>query len=259
MADKIGLIIPTLGERPEYSIQLVESIQDYQDIFEVFIVCPSEKTGQVISIFESLDSAKFIELDQVGLAQAIRAALPQMTADFWNWIGDDDLIVPSGYLKMLEIMRYNENLVLSYSNCEYIDYRDRHIAINKPGLLGIKLVYWGPNLISQPSCLFRKITTMKLDLPSARFKFAFDQELIMSLAQIGSATYVNCLSSKYRWHDVSLTSKNRIQSARESLTIRLEFASNKFSKLLVRILFLPTLLILTVSRFLFWSKSKISN
>lgn len=259
MIDRIGLIIPTLGERPEYSTQLVESIKSFQDLFEICIVYPKAKKFQVTPIFQALESAKLIELDHEGLTHAIRTALPHLTAEYWNWIGDDDLIVASGYQKMLEIMKSNPEVVLSYSNCEYVDHRTRHIAINRPGLLGIKLVHWGPNLISQPSCLFRRTSTMKLDLPSSRFKLAFDQELIMSLSKIGSVTYVNCLSSKYRWHEVSLTSKNRIQSARESLTIRLEFASNQFSKLLVRLLFLPTLLLLTVSRFLFWSKSKISN
>lgn len=256
MESRVGLVIPTLGNRQELTLKLIDSLKTNETFFEIVVVFPSSRREIVESIFGSLSRVKFVECDESGLTSAIRKGLREVRSEYWNWIGDDDIVKPTGYNQMFQALKSDTTLSFTFSNCEYIDSFGNIIGVNRPRQFGLIIAQWGPNVIPQPSCLFRKENSLALDLPSLKYELAMDLDLVLKLRQNGEGRYVNVTSSQYRWHLQTLTNVKNLESGLESLSIRLANRPSWLGKALVLLSFFPTQLLLKILRALFIFRSR---
>jgi len=227
----LGIVIPTLGDRTEYLHQLFISLDEFKIPIEVVVVCPKSRILTITSLYRGSANFKIVEDQGIGLANAINQGFREINSKYWNWIGDDDKLLAIGVEKIIEKLETDSSLSFGWGSCAYIDESSKVLSINKTGKIASKIIFFGPNLIPQPSCVFRFELTKEVGVLDTRLKYAFDQDLIMRLLKIKNAIFLPVLSAEYRWHASSLTASNKRDSARESLNVRLH-SSKKFRRYL---------------------------
>jgi GT2 family glycosyltransferase len=92
--------------------------------------------------------------------------------------------------------------------------------VKRSGIWAGPLLRFGPQLIPQPSAVFRRDAFEKVDGLSDKFEFAFDFDLFLKLTKLGQAVFVDEILSSHRWHKTSLTYSRRWESVREASKAR---------------------------------------
>jgi hypothetical protein len=220
ISTRTGIVVPTLGTRPDYLVECLRSIRAAGDCF-ICLVVPAARNlaGEIEnSLWDSI-----IEDPKIGLAGAINAgveALPS-SIEFCNWLGDDDLLKPGTIIEMENLLVDNKDTVLVYGNCVYIDGSGREIWRSSFGALAAKFIRIGPCLIPQPGSLFRRSQFDYLCGLNVNLGWAFDFDLFIRMSKLGKLSYLNVDVSAFRWHSDSLTVSQRRKSVAEASKVRI--------------------------------------
>ena len=217
--DNIGIVVPTLGRRPEYLLEALKSIRDAGKCFIVIVAPVQADVGKVIdrSFFDAL-----VEDPMQGLVEAINTgvrALPQQI-EYFNWLGDDDTLAPNSLLVSSSPLKDDPKIVCVFGMCQYVNKDGQPIYKNKSGRFAVPLLKFGPQLIPQPGALFRKTSFNKVGGLDPNYKCAFDLDLLLKLKKIGKIHYIPHQLSSFRWHSDSLSVRSRSVSVREARKIR---------------------------------------
>lgn len=228
-----GVVIPTLGMRPEFFFEAISSCKQSKDIY--VLVCgplSSIKNLPGIELADQLDTT----LEGISLEEKIREAFGRLpeTVRFVSWLGDDDMLNVEGALGLVSLMEENQSLVLGYGNCTYIDAQGKALFSNSPGPRGVLFSSFGPQTVSQPSTIYRKSALLENNVMSSEMTLAFDLHILLSLKKYGQHVYIDREVSCWRWHAGSATVGKRAISAWEALQVRATHRG-KFE----RIVFLP--------------------
>ncbi len=223
MNSKVGIVVPTLGRRPEYLDQSLNSIQNAVNdgnVPFVVLVAPS-----------SLDASKYLAEGKInlvmqdnglGLADAINSGFSAMPIqiEYMNWLGDDDMLSPGSLSITSSYLDKNSRSVLVFGSCDYIDGDGNVVWKNISGPHAVPLLRFGPDLIPQPGALFRKNAFWEVQGLDTKYAWAFDFDLFIKLSQIGKLSYVKSTLSSFRWHPESLSVEHRRQSVAEASAVR---------------------------------------
>ena len=213
------IVVPTLGRRPELLEQCLTSIREQDVATDIVLVGP--QSHEVLDrAAQSFDAA--LCPDPGSLAAAINAgvAFYQGTANFVNWLGDDDLLEPGSLRVTVDALESNPDAVLAYGACRYIDDAGRELWISRAGSWAPRILTWGPDLIPQPGMLMRRWAWDAVGGLDEGFRFAFDLDLLLKLKTQGNFVDVGQIVSSFRWHSSSLTVSDRSQSLHESEVAR---------------------------------------
>ena len=214
-----GIVVPTLGTRPEYLYQSLKSIRSAGNTL-IHIVMPDsaslphEITSDMYDLIVS-DPGK-------GLAAAIHAGLGSFpnSVRFINWLGDDDLLAMGSLDKTSQILRLEDEVVLVFGGCDYINATNQVIFTNHSGRYANPLMRCGPQLIPQPGSLFRRDSYVSIGGLHTEYKWAFDLDLLIRLSQVGKMRHIDQTLASFRWHEDSLSVGGRDGSVREASQIR---------------------------------------
>jgi GT2 family glycosyltransferase len=216
---RVGIVVPTLGERPEYLNQCLRSIRAAGEA-HISLVGPKD-----------MDSKELISkglVDKVtpdpggGLASAINAGIVSLpvSVEYVNWLGDDDLLKPGTIEKALGAMATNNRVVAVYGVCDYIDDSGELIWTNKSGRWAKSILRFGPDLIPQPGALIRRSAFESIGRLSSVFGWAFDFDMFIKLSKIGRLVYLPVTLASFRWHPDSLSVGQRRKSVSEASEVR---------------------------------------
>jgi GT2 family glycosyltransferase len=215
MIPSIGIVVPTLGQRPEYLRDCLKSIRSAGEAYVLFVAPESFDFKPYILA----GLADQFELDPgLGLAEAINAgiaALPQEVA-LVNWLGDDDLLTANSLTSTAEVLNRQSDVDLVFGSCDYIDANGTKIWRNKSGQWAVPLLRIGPDLIPQPGALFRRSFFNKVGGANPSFGLAFDFELLIRMSRQGKLKFLNKTLSAFRWHPESLSVELRRQSVMDA-------------------------------------------
>jgi GT2 family glycosyltransferase len=109
---------------------------------------------------------------------------------------------------------------LVYGHCQYIDSVGNDVLVKRSGGWAVPLLRFGPQLIPQPSSVFRRDAFEKVGGLSDEFEFAFDFDMFLKLTKHGKAVFVDKILSSHRWHATSLTYSRRWDSVMEASLVR---------------------------------------
>lgn len=216
---KVGIVVPTLGQRPDYLKQCLRSIREAGEA-QVCLVGPKD-----------LDSKELLDqglIDQVtpdpggGLASAINAGMASLpeTVEFVNWLGDDDLLKPRAIDIALGALLSNTEVAAVYGACDYIDDSGTLIWSNKSGPWAKHILRFGPDLIPQPGALVRRSAFESIGMLSSEFGWAFDFDMFIKLSSAGKLSYLPVTLASFRWHPESLSVGQRRKSVAEASKVR---------------------------------------
>lgn len=220
---KIGIAIPTAFNRPEYLPLAYESIAKQKGDFEleILIGCPSDKLEGVTKALP--EGARVIaESTEPGLAKKLDLLLRELSADcdLIGWLGDDDLLTEGSLAATAKAFAKDEQTVMSYGGCDYIDAAGKVIFTNQSGDWASKILSFGPQLIPQPGSLMKRDAFLKTKGLSNEFALAFDFDLFLQLKNLGKFAFINQTLAQFRWHPTSLSVKQRMRSVTEASRVR---------------------------------------
>jgi hypothetical protein len=215
---RTAIIVPTLGNRPEYLEECVQSIINAGDCL-VVIVAPMET---IFSNFVRSNVNLFVEDPGMGLASAINYAVSKLPSEvmYFNWLGDDDLLVKGSLEACTSLLATRNGVSAVYGQCEYIDQNSRKFGVNFSSIWASKILKFGPDLIPQPGALFRLDAFRAIGGLNTQYKLAFDFDLFINLKTQGELQYVPQLLGKFRWHSDSLSVGSRLASVKEASQVR---------------------------------------
>ena len=216
---EIGLVVPTMGTRPELLKQCLQSIRAAGPAF-VLIVAPEAFRS---SNFLDRELYDFILADPAkGLPAAIDFGINNLptSVQYVNWLGDDDLLTKDSLYRALDALIKEPKVALVYGGCEYIDVNGLLLWRNRSGKYASPLLHFGPQVIPQPGALMRRDAYMAIGGLNTSYKWAFDLDLLIRLKKVGTLQFVDTTLAKFRWHEGSLSVGGRKGSVNEASSIR---------------------------------------
>ena len=215
----VGVVVPTIGERPQYLEITLKSIREAGDSYIVLVgrkgfdASSYQKAGLVDLYVDELETSVPKKINQ-GFRE-----LPE-NIEYTTWIGDDDLLAPGSLKVAVSALIQPDKPVLVYGHCQYIDSEGNDVLVKRSGSWAVPLLRFGPQLIPQPSAVFRRDAFEKVGGLSDKFEFAFDFDLFLKLTKVGKAVFVDKILSSHRWHATSLTYSRRWDSVRDASLVR---------------------------------------
>jgi glycosyltransferase involved in cell wall biosynthesis len=215
----VGVVVPTIGERPQYLDITLKSIREAGDSYIVLVGRKGfdgssyQNEGLVDVYIDELEASVPNKINQ-----GFRA-LPE-NIEYITWIGDDDLLAPGSLSVVVNALGKPEKPVLVYGHCQYIDSEGKDVLVKRSGSWAVPLLSFGPQLIPQPSAVFRRDSFERVGGLSDKFEFAFDFDLFLKLSKLGKAVFIDKILSSHRWHATSLTYSRRWESVREASLVR---------------------------------------
>ena len=219
MIPRVGIVVPTLGKRPEYLTQCLQSIRAAGKA-HILLVAPSDFNSQPLVDAGLIDGK--IDDPSSGLSEAINLgiySLP-MEIEFVNWLGDDDLLAPNTLDFIENALSANASSVMVFGACDYINSEGKAVWTNRSGQWAVPLLRFGPDLIPQPGALFRRAAFEQVGGLSAKFDWAFDFDLFIKFSKLGRLEYVDKTLASFRWHPESLSVEYRKKSVDEASAVR---------------------------------------
>jgi GT2 family glycosyltransferase len=223
LTSKVGIVVPTLGKRPDYLVQCLKSIKSATiDHSSVFVVLVAPEGFNPSSFLSAGLIQRVIEDPGTGLAGAINFGFASMPAEvkYINWLGDDDLLSEGSIDLTAKFLDSNPKSVLVFGSCNYVDPSGKVVWRNKSGTFAVPLLRFGPDLIPQPGALFRKNSFFEVGGLSLDYDWAFDFDLLIKFSKIGKLSFVNKTLSSFRWHPESLSVEFRTMSVEEASKVR---------------------------------------
>jgi GT2 family glycosyltransferase len=214
---RVLLIIATLGQRPAFLAQTIESIRAQSVPVDLVIVGPLENQN-----LREISEHQTIPLlpDPGSLPEAINLGATQIQDhhEFVNWLNDDDLLEPNTLHTLMKALDKHPKATVAFGHCRYIDSEGKEVWVSKAGKLAPLILPWGPDLVPQPGMLVRSNAWKRVNGIDPSYSLAFDLDLLLRLKKIGPLIAVNHIVSSFRWHPDSLTvddrNKNLIESER---------------------------------------------
>lgn len=219
MNQRVGIVVPTLGNRPDYLEKCLSSIRAAGEA-HILLVAPDTFNSDSLSSAGLVDSVVFDKGS--GLAAAINQgirALPS-TVEFVNWLGDDDLLTTNSLVASSKALDENDQTVMAFGPCDYIDGEGQTVWANTSGQWAVPLLRFGPDLIPQPGALFRRSAFDKVGGLRTDLGWAFDFDLFIRLSKVGKLRFINKTLAKFRWHPESLSVEHRKKSVAEASQVR---------------------------------------
>lgn len=215
---RLGLIIPSLGTRPDYLIKAIKSARSFANVF-IVIVVPQE-------LIKNWDPQNAGDLllgeNEPGIGGAINWGMKHLPNDIElvGWLGDDDLLAADAGRKSAEFLRQNQEYVMTFGKCRYVGKDGESIGMNTSGQWAVPLLRFGPDLIPQPGSIFRRTTFNAIGRIDSSLKLAFDLDLFIRLSKAGKIKYMGYEVASFRWHSDSKSVASRRISVLEASRVR---------------------------------------
>ena len=219
MNQRVGIVVPTLGNRPDYIEQCLRSIRSAGDA-HILLVAPASLNSSGLKSSGLIDS---VVVDQGGgLPAAINQGINELPShvEYVNWLGDDDLLTEGSLETTAKVLDNDAEAVMVFGCCDYIDGKGQIIWTNSSGQWAVPLLRFGPDLIPQPGALFRRSDFEKVGGLRTDLGWAFDFDLFIRLSKVGKLLFINQTLAKFRWHPESLSVEHRKKSIAEASQVR---------------------------------------
>jgi GT2 family glycosyltransferase len=214
----VGVVVPTLGQRPDYLVENLESLGAAGPCF-VALVRPASVSHIDTELADRVDL--IVDDPGTGLAAALNAGIRSLPASVQlaTWLGDDDRLTESSLDKASAAL-LRDRSVLVFGQCQYIDSAGTPIWLQRSGRIMPTVMRFGPQLVPQPGSLFTMDAFNAVGGLDEKLKWAFDLDLFLRLRKHGRFTFVHEPLAEFRWHEGSLSVGSREGSVAEASRVR---------------------------------------
>lgn len=156
-----------------------------------------------------------------GLTAAVNAGMAALGGEeFVLWLNDDDTLLPHALQRLIALLDASPEAVLAIGGTVLTDADGEHMMSFTRTWLTRRLLRWGPGTLFMPSCLFRARALQQVLPFDESLRHAADVELIIRLQRLGPTVTCPEPTATFRWHDDSLTVRDRRASITEVEAVR---------------------------------------
>lgn len=168
-----------------------------------------------------------------GQADALNIGFRKAKGDLIAYLNADDVLNLKAIEGIVNAYEVNQEFAIYYGLCKTIDKDGNEIA----GLQGDQTRF--DQLVSQgmlpymyqPTCFFNRQHFIRDNFVDESYVYAFDYDLILSMAQYKSVLFLNREIASYRVHDQSKSNLHKIEAYKEKLRIQEKYSSKDFLKI----------------------------
>lgn len=216
---KVGVVVPTLGNRPEYLIDCLNSIRQSENA-HILLVSPDLQAAQ--SLVDSGLVDTIVEDPGGGASSAISAGILNLPLEltYVTWLGDDDKLKSRSLEISSEFLDRNPACSAVFGTCIYVTSEGKEIWRNIPPRTSFLRLATRANRLPQPGSIFRRSAYDRVGGLNKNLKFAFDQDLFTRLSRVGELKIVEATLAEYRWHSGSLSGGQQRAAMVEAMKVR---------------------------------------
>jgi glycosyltransferase involved in cell wall biosynthesis len=167
-----------------------------------------------------------------GQANALNIAYKKAKGKFIAFINADDVLEPWAVETIIRVNEVNPEFGVIYGKCKTIDTDGAIVEEGKGEQIRFEgLVSKGMlPAMYQPACFFNREYLRPDFFVNEKYKFAFDYELVLHLANQKTILFVNRDLASYRVHAESKTALNTYAANKEKIAIQQLYSPEKFLK-----------------------------
>lgn len=221
LSQSVGIVVPTLGSRPEYLRECLSSIRAQSINLKIYLVAPKDAWERVARRNEG-QFDELIEDPGQGLAAAINKGIAGMNSaiKFVSWLGDDDLLLPGAIESSLQLLSARSSRVATFGSIKMIDGSGTDMTTLRARKSAVGSAHYWSNHIYQPGSLIRRDSFQRINQLDDSLGWAFDLDMFLKLSKIGRVVPNPTIVAKFRWHSDSLSAGSSEGSIREASEVR---------------------------------------
>ena len=224
MTFRIGVVVPTLGRRPEHLKSSLSAIHD--ESIHIVLVTPERSDVEWVERLGLIHQILRRPHANNDLSASINAGLGRIPVgtEYVTWVNDDDLVTSDSLHAGADIMDRFEQCPFVYGTCTYVDDTGKVLWTNRSGPRIRVLQRFGPNLMPQPGSLIRRSAMNHVGGLDETLTLAFDLDLFLKLQRIGRPHFSAQVNALVRWDRTSLSNAQRAEQIAEGSLARLNHA-----------------------------------
>lgn len=228
---RILMVLPTLGQRPDYLKLTLESLNDQKDVlFDLVMIFPLDNI-ETMTLAKKYNATPVA--DPGSLSKAVNAGIAKakLHHEYIGWIGDDDYITKRSLETAIQNLDKQPNAVLAFGYCDYIDENGNKLFSSRAGRLAPWLMTWGPNLVPCPGAVFRKEAINQVGGFDENNMYSMDLDMLLKLRKVGKFINTKTTLAAFRWHSTSQTVNNREAVLNETEQVKRKYLSKPLQKI----------------------------
>jgi len=229
---EVSIIIPVYNAE-KFIKKTIESVlsQTYKD-YEIIIVDDGSTDNSKKILDEFKDKVRYFKQANSGVSSARNRAIKEAKGEYIALLDQDDLWYSEKLKKQINFIKKNPNAGMVYSDCYYIDDKDKVIS----RVFENQKFYCGKifenlvieNFIPIPTVLIKKEVLNKTGLFVENYSHAEEYDLFLRISKDYEVGFMNEALAGYRVHDTNL-SKNIDKSLQEDIIVK-EYTLKKYAK-----------------------------
>jgi GT2 family glycosyltransferase len=218
---RLTIVIPTMGTRPEWLVQNLESIRRQQVPIDVVAVVSSDAAADAV---RSIDPDVPVHLQtRPGLTAAINQGMRESTTEYVAWLGDDDVLAPDTVHLMLELLDRRPDAPFGFGRLILFDADGTYRFTLRPTRFAPVAATTLLNFVPQQGAIFRRTALEQIGFADEALRFVMDLDLWLRLRKVGKPAHLPKIVGGFRWHSGGLTLGNQ-GSRDEAQAVRLKHA-----------------------------------
>jgi glycosyltransferase involved in cell wall biosynthesis len=219
----VSVITPSYNQA-QWLEQTIQSVlgQTYSNV-EYIIIDGGSTDGskEIIEKYASRLAYWQCEKDG-GQADAINIGFKKAKGEIFAYLNADDLLEPNAIEGIINAYEVNQEFAIYYGKCKTIDEHGNLLEEGKGNPIKFDDLVKNGMLphIYQPACFFNSAYFTRERIVDTYYQFAFDYELILSLASTKQMMFLNRDIASYRVHSKSKSHLNKVAAYKEKLTIQ---------------------------------------
>ncbi|MEU2154389.1 glycosyltransferase [Streptomyces sp. NPDC019396] len=202
------LVVPTIGDRPDYLELCLTSIRNQIESVELVIVGPATAASRLREVADR-HSCRFLTEEHRGLSNAINQGWRGAETEYVAWLGDDDMLTGRSLSAACDALERNPTAAMVYGRFQVIDVSGRPLYVLRPGTFASWFAGYGQNFMGQPGSVYRREAVERVGMLDPALRYAMDFDLHLRLRKWGGMLYLPQVLGCFRVHATSLTVTNQ--------------------------------------------------
>jgi glycosyltransferase involved in cell wall biosynthesis len=190
---KISIVTPSFNQAP-FIARTIDSVLDQRGDFELdYRVIDGGSTDGTLAILERYGArVRWTSEPDAGQVDAINKGLHAATGDVVGWLNSDDVLLPGALAKIAAAFDANPSAEWVHGRCMIIDEHDREVRrwISLYKHLRARTHtfenFLTENYVCQMTAFWRRAVHDDIGYLDASFRYAFDYDLWLRLAERGA-------------------------------------------------------------------------
>ncbi|MFN0249238.1 MAG: glycosyltransferase family 2 protein [Kofleriaceae bacterium] len=207
---RVSLVTPSFNHA-RFIERTIDSVLSQRGDFELdYRVLDGGSTDGTIDVLQRYgDRVQWISERDKGQVDAINKGLRRATGDIVGWLNSDDVLLPGALERVVTAFRQNPTTDWVHGRCLIIDEHDnevrkwisayKHYRAQRYSLQSLLT----ENFVSQMTVFWRRHVHDDIGFIDGSFKYAFDYDLWVRLAERTDPVYIEDAIACFRWYETS--------------------------------------------------------